>query len=304
MSIETLIEELKQRSRETGREYDCIFIDGGGMRGSKTLKRKELDEMIIDSSIVSKINVTQDYCVKDGQKITVPRNKVLRSRIMTKFSLTPDCIISEEIERDVLDYTPQSQHNVTDPVVYIVCDTIIIGYVIGNVGLPHWLITVDSDVTSSIYIGGVEVHPLFRGTNLCKLMMKLFILYANTVLPYQQFSLTNVGQIPACRCYIKAFAECGYAAYTVKSGTPMSVEECTNDDNKLTFVMGGDKMIELPTGGRKRSTKKKIKNYTKYCSKEHLCKQRQRCRTKFCTGGKYNKMRRKYKTRTIKNRKK
>lgn len=85
---------------------------------------------------------------------------------------------------------------------YTLCiqyEDMIIGYVNSNDRYaPH--------IGKHLYISLVIVHPLYRGIGLCKLLILKLIEFTGKSI----YSLKNIGDIPACKCYVNAFSEKGF----------------------------------------------------------------------------------------------
>lgn len=98
---------------------------------------------------------------------------------------------------------------------------IIVGYIWGDISPSKE----KSKHTHSSYISFVNIHPDWLGKKLCYPLVKFAMcsLIKNKV---TLIKLTNVGGIPACRCYIRAGKSLGM---TINRGRVENVESCNID---------------------------------------------------------------------------
>ena len=106
-----------------------------------------------------------------------------------------------------------------------------------------------SDYKYDMYIFNVNVDEEHRNKRLCKIIVKLFVLNSNAMANTQlSYLLLNIGKDISCKCYYRAFNECGYDVfaykYNVKEGeldsvrTPIiNVNECSKYDPDLAEEM-------------------------------------------------------------------
>lgn len=151
-------------------------------------------------------------------------------------------------------------------------NNIIVGYVEGNTDDINFKMFSDyiSDYKYDIYISNVNVNEEHRNKNLCKIIVKIFVLHINAVADKQlSYLLLNTGKDIACKCYYKAFHECGYNVfaykYNVDEGelnsfsTPIiNINECGNHEPHLASEMLMAFIYNKQYGGKNilRNTKK------------------------------------------------
>ena len=101
---------------------------------------------------------------------------------------------------------------------------------------------------NEISINVVGVHSSSRGKKMCKEMIKELISYIENTRGTDKYTLSQVGGISACKCYVNAFKEMGYAAHDFIKNKEFNSEECNNEHVSFIFT-------KITNGGRKNKTR-------------------------------------------------
>jgi hypothetical protein len=113
-------------------------------------------------------------------------------------------------------------------ILFMVHDGIIIGWISGEL--------FDDDINNKyIEIDWVEVHPLYGGKGICKILLEYLIL--NMQNEYNNFILDNEAGSIGCKCYVGTFTQLGYDAYNLDTNQSVLISTCNlNPDSQNGFI--------------------------------------------------------------------
>ena len=280
MTTSLTIDSLEQLL--LGKCYYYVYIDDNGIRGT------------LDKSEYKEGTKTMYYGEENGVKGPLYYNKdFAETTINSGRKKTDDRILVNSIELPILQLnykTSEESIFFTGKgmrILYFLKDKGVIGNrdkeVVGTVVSTNNGMKIRVPDEYEVYIDNVDIDKYSQRKGLCKLMVKLFILNANVSAGKNlSFSLINAGGEKACRCYTRAFNECGYKVFgyinegdTKNIKKEMTVELCEDiyknpadnheDDDSIymgfvyTGVINGGKRSGSKRKNRKTKKNRKIK---------------------------------------------
>lgn len=261
----TMLEESLTRVENEITEKGYQYYFRNKLRTHGTIDYEITNDILSNSTILSKIIVTKYFYNNNNNnvKTKLPSKNMmqyLRNDLSFFDSLginENNPVIIEKQQQDFIKYKPIELTEIdldNDSILYFIKDGIIVGYIYS---------VYETDFE---FIAEVAIKDSYRGLGLCKLMVKCMILNINlTYVKDLNYYLSNAGGYVACKCYIKAFQECGYSAYSDKDASkPFQCKPDANyEDIFFTPIqqVGGktQNYSKKRKYGKKRSIRKRTK---------------------------------------------